>query len=85
MEQQEGLHLTVLSPEGVRFDGQADIVTLPGAKGSFSVLPRHAPLVSTLVQGEVRYRTGGEEHTLAVAGGFVEVRGNCVSVCAENG
>ncbi len=77
--------MTVVSPEGIRFDGEVGIVTLPGEAGSFSVLRDHAPLVSTLVQGDVRCQTGSEEKSIPITGGFVEVRENKVWVCAENG
>ena len=45
----------------------------PGSEGSFGVLPGHAPLLSLVGTGEVMYRTGREEHHLAVSGGFAEV------------
>ncbi len=79
----EALHLKVLSPERTLVDGQVEVVTLPGEAGSFSVLKNHAPLVSILARGEIRYRTEREEHTLPIAGGFVEIKENNVSACVE--
>ncbi len=79
----EALHLTVVSPERTLVDEQVEIVTLPGEAGSFSVLKNHAPLVSILTRGDIGYRTGGEEHTLPIAGGFVEIKENEVSACVE--
>ena len=42
------LHLSIVSPEKSIFDGDVKIVTLPGMIGSFSILPGHAPIVSSL-------------------------------------
>ena len=76
------LHLSIVSPERGVFDGDVAIVTLPGALGSFSILPGHAPLVSSLKQGVVSYTTeDNAEHTYDVQGGFVEVSDDIVSVC----
>ncbi len=77
------MHLMVISPEQTLVDGQVEIVTLPGEAGSFSVLKNHAPLVSVLTRGDIRYRTEGEEHTLSITGGFVEIKENMVSACVE--
>lgn len=48
------MKVKVISPEGQIFSGEADAVTLPGAKGRFQVLHMHAPIVSTLGKGEVK-------------------------------
>jgi F-type H+-transporting ATPase subunit epsilon len=77
------LKLTVASPEGIRFEGQVERVTLPGAKGSFTLLPRHAALISSLTAGTVRYTADGQEHEIAIASGFAEVNRDVVSVCIE--
>ena len=44
------LHLSIVSPEKSIFDGDVKIVTLPGMIGSFSILPGHAPIVSSLIR-----------------------------------
>jgi F-type H+-transporting ATPase subunit epsilon len=50
--------------------------------GSFTVLPRHASLISTLGTGDIVYRTaGGEEHSVHTDGGLVDVDHDVVSVC----
>ena len=61
----------------------AESVTLPGELGEFQVLPDHAPLISSLVEGEVKYVAGKETQVLQITEGFVEVRDNQISVCAE--
>lgn len=80
----ERLELEIISPERVLFRGDVEQVTLPGAAGAFTILPRHAPIVSSLVAGEVGYvPAGGTRQRLAVAGGFVEMSHGRVSVCVE--
>ena len=73
--------LKIISTEKILFEGEADSVTLPGEKGQFTVLPRHASLISTLVAGKIRYKLAGEEQELAVAGGIADVDHDVVSVC----
>ena len=76
------LHLSIVSPEKSVFDGDVKIVTLPGTIGSFSIL--HAPIVSSLKAGTLSYTTlDGEEHTLDIQGGFVELSDGTVSACVS--
>lgn len=73
--------LRIISPVDIVFEGQADAVTLPGTMGSFTVLPRHAALISTLVKGDIVYRIGEDEHRVYTDGGLVDVLNDVVSVC----
>lgn len=73
--------LRVISTEKILFDGAVDRVTLPGSCGPFTVLENHAPLISTLLRGEVVYVAEGKEVKIAVEGGIVEVRDNQIAVC----
>lgn len=76
------LHLNIVSPEKSIFDGDVKVVTLPGTLGSFSILPGHAPIVSSLQAGRVSYTTlDGKEYALEVQGGFIEMSEGTVSVC----
>lgn len=78
------LHLNIVSPEKSLFDGEVKIVTLPGTLGSFSILPNHAPIVSSLQAGTVSYTTlDGQEHTLKIEGGFIELSDGTVTVCVS--
>ncbi len=77
------LHLVIASPERTVYDGKVDMAVLPGELGEFQVLVNHAPLISSLAAGEVRYTAGKESQSLQIKGGFVEVRDNQISVCAE--
>lgn len=76
------LHLSIVSPEKSIFDGDVKIVTLPGTIGSFSILLGHAPIVSSLQAGTLSYTTtDGEEHTMEIRGGFIEMSDGTVSAC----
>lgn len=76
--------LRILSTEKIIFSGAAARVTLPGAGGPFTVLDKHAPLISTLIPGEIAFITEqGEEKRVKVTGGIAEVRDNWVYVCID--
>lgn len=76
--------LDVISPETTLVHQMVDSVELPGAKGRFVILRSHAPLVSSLEKGEIRYSCGGDRvETLAISSGFVEVCDNKVTACVE--
>ena len=80
----KALHLTIVSPEKQLFDGPVTKLTVPGTVGAFTILPRHAPIVSSLKAGKLSYATeDGEEHTMTVNGGFVEMSDNNISVCVD--
>lgn len=76
------LQLTIVSPEKKLFQGEVNQVTLPGVMGSFTILPQHAPIVSSLTRGKILYVTAdGTSQNLEIMGGFVEMNDNNVSVC----
>ena len=73
--------LKIISAEKILFEGEAASVTLPGEMGQFTVLPRHASLVSTLVKGKIKYSEATERQGIEVAGGIVDIDNDVVSVC----
>ena len=77
------IELHIQSPEKELLSTLVERVELPGAMGRFVILQDHAPIISALVKGEIRYRTGGEEHALPIVGGFVKVKDNSVQACVE--
>ena len=77
------LQLKIVSPEKIEFDGAVESVLVPGTMGQFEILTNHAPIISSLGEGEVVYATAEGKHTVAVAGGFVAVQKNQVSLCVE--
>ena len=81
----EKLKLRIVTPYRQLFEQEVSEVSLPGELGEIGILPGHTALMSTLGIGELRYRGDGKEHSLVVAGGFVEVDGDEVTVLAETG
>jgi F-type H+-transporting ATPase subunit epsilon len=77
------MQLQLVSPERMLVDEQVDEVQIPGLDGYLGVLPGHAPLLSALKPGVLRYRRGSETRILAVYGGFVEVQPELVRVLAD--
>jgi F-type H+-transporting ATPase subunit epsilon len=77
------MKLDIISPEKILYKGNAELVTLPGLQGAFTILERHAPIISGLTKGTLLYRNGGKEVSLEVDGGFVEAKNNVVTVCVE--
>lgn len=78
------LHLSIVSPEKEVYNGEVESVTLPGTIGAFTILPQHAPIVSSLRAGKLIYvPEGGEEQSLDIEGGFVELSGGVVSACVD--
>lgn len=74
--------LEIISAHEILFRGEADMVTLPGAMGSFTVLKNHAPLISVLTEGTVRYATNnGQADEKHIKGGLADVHDNVISVC----
>ena len=79
----ELIGLEIISPEKRLFTGMVEWVMLPGAKAPFTVLYNHAPLVSTLCAGDIKWKIGKEKQTMAVKNGFVEVKDNKVTALIE--
>jgi F-type H+-transporting ATPase subunit epsilon len=77
------LQLEIVTPERQVYSDEVDSVQVPGSEGELGVLPHHAPLVSTLGVGELRFRKGGVEESFAIVGGFLQVRPDKVVVLAE--
>jgi F-type H+-transporting ATPase subunit epsilon len=78
------LSLQIITPERIVFEEDGvDSITLPGADGELTVLPRHAALMTALRPGPVVFRRGAEEVDLALSGGFLEVRDDRVVVLAD--
>ena len=84
MSQRATLHVTVVTALQTVFDGEAEAVNAPGSEGRLGILPRHAPLLSLLDVGELRIREHGEEESIFVAGGFLEVNRNVVTILADD-
>lgn len=78
--------LTIVTPEKRLVAGEdIEEVFVPGYRGELNVLPGHAPLLTTLGTGVVRYRLKGQNQLqyVAVSGGYCQVQPQGVSVLAE--
>jgi F-type H+-transporting ATPase subunit epsilon len=73
----------IVSQDRMVFEGDVDIVVLPGSAGEMGILPHHAPLLTTLNFGLIRVRTEGREEIFTVAGGIAEIRPDLVTVLAD--
>ena len=76
--------LRLLTPDRSVFEDEVEGVIVPGEQGELGVLASHAPLVSTLIPGVVRYIQNDNPFSCAISGGFVEVYGDGVTVLADS-
>jgi F-type H+-transporting ATPase subunit epsilon len=77
------IKLEIVTAERVVFTDDVDIVIAPGIDGDLGILPHHAPLMTVLNPGDLIARKSGEEYTMAISGGFLEVRDDRVIVLAD--
>lgn len=75
--------LDILTPDKKLFEGEAEVITVPGITGSMQFLKGHAPLISALGKGEVKVKTKTGEESFKINGGVVEVLHDKVIVLAE--
>src|SRR3989338_249348 len=68
------INFQIVTPEKITYHDDVDSITLPTQIGEITVLPHHAPLISSLKSGEAIIRKGGEEFSIAVSGGFLQVQ-----------
>jgi F-type H+-transporting ATPase subunit epsilon len=73
----------IVSQDRLVYEGEADIVIVPGSLGEMGILPGHAPLLSTLDLGVIRVKSGDQEEVFTVTGGFVEVQPDIVTIMAD--
>ncbi len=80
----EKLQFDLVSPEQLLMSQDVDSVVVPGADGDFTVLARHAPLMSTVRPGVIDVKGEGIEHPrIFVRGGFAEVTPDGLTILAE--
>ena len=77
------LNLEIVTPEKKVFDDTVDVVTVPTASGEIGILPNHAPLISSLKPGILSYTSRGATERMVIAGGFIEINSNKVSILAD--
>ena len=76
--------LEIVTPQGLKFDGDVESVTCPGKQGRFQVLHNHAPFLSSLEIGLMKVvDAAGKEHTFAVSGGISQMFHNFMRIIAD--
>jgi F-type H+-transporting ATPase subunit epsilon len=73
----------IVSQDRTVFQGDVDIVVLPGMAGEMGILPHHAPVLTLLKYGVIKVRYQGTEELFAVAGGMAEVQPDVVTILAD--
>lgn len=77
------LRLEIVTPDAKVFSDDVEMVTLPGVEGEMGIYPRHVPLMTQIVPGEIVVRKGGDDYYLAVGEGFVEITADRVAILAD--
>lgn len=77
------LTVSVISPERTIYEGEADMVVAPAWDGEVGILRHHAPMLALLGEGDLRVRLGTDEQRFYVAGGFLQVADDRVTVLSE--
>ena len=77
------LNLEIVTPEKKVLSETVDAVTIPTTSGEVGILQNHSPLISSLKAGVLSYTKGGAVERMVIAGGFVEVSQNKVSILAD--
>lgn len=79
------IHLEIVTPSSIVFSEEIISITAPGAEGSFQILAKHAPFISTLNPGIVKIKkANGEVLKYATTGGTLEVHNNKITMLAES-
>ena len=73
----------IVSQDRTVFQGDVDIVILPGVAGEMGILPHHAPVLTILKYGVIKIRKEGKEELFSVAGGMAEVQPEIVTILAD--
>src|SRR4029077_9254948 len=75
--------LEIVTPEEKIYSEDVNMVTLPGTEGELGVYPNHVPVLTAIKPGELRIVKDGHETAMAVGEGFVEIKGDAVSLLTD--
>ena len=78
------IRLDIVTAERAVYSEDVEMIIAPGVQGQLGILPHHTPLMTTLQAGELRIKKDGREISLAISGGFLEVRPDKVVVLADS-
>lgn len=79
------LHLKVITPAQLLVEADVESVFLPSLEGEIGILPGHRPLFVGIGMGRVRFRTGGDEDSFPIRGGYAQVQPEKVLVMTDVG
>src|SRR3989442_5408750 len=77
------LKLEIVTPDAIVYSKDVQMVTLPAIEGQVGILPRHVPVLTRLVPGEIIVRTNEEKEFLAIGEGLVEITGERVAIVTD--
>jgi F-type H+-transporting ATPase subunit epsilon len=77
------LKLEVVTPERKVLSEEIVSLIVPAIEGYLGILPNHAPIISGLEPGVIKYKVGGDYKKMAISGGFLEVSANKASILAN--
>src|SRR2546425_6180629 len=77
------LKLEIVTPAATVYSEDVHLVTLPAADGQIGIFPRHLPLLTRVVPGEIIVRKNGATEFLAIGEGLVEVMGDRVAIVTD--
>ncbi|MCX7569546.1 F0F1 ATP synthase subunit epsilon [Tumebacillus sp. DT12] len=76
--------IEIVTPERKVYENEANLIIARGGDGDIGIMAGHSPVVTTLKISALRVKTDGGDHTIAVSGGFLEVKPDKVTVLAES-
>jgi F-type H+-transporting ATPase subunit epsilon len=77
------LRLEIVTPEGIAYSEDVEMVTLPGVVGEMGVYPQHVPLITQMVPGEMIVRKDGRDAFIATGEGLIQVTAKLVAVLTD--
>ena len=77
------IYCEIVTQERILFQGEADLVTLPGEAGQIGILPKHSPLLTNLKYGIIKVRLAETENIFTVYGGVAEVQPDQITILAD--
>ena len=78
------MRIEIITPDKTIFEGDVNLIQIPGIDGSFEILNNHAPLISVLKKGEIKITDKNKNSQFfEINGGVIEVLKNKVLILAE--
>ena len=77
------LNLKIMTPQGIAFEGEVESLSAPGIDGYFGVLPSHAPMVTAIGMGILKFEKQGDIQYYVISGGVAEVTARETTILAD--